>query len=56
MYRRTLGVVTDTEYITLTPGEKKLPDWQKWLLYGALGLGALLFLTRSGEKVIVVKG
>ena len=52
---QTLGVVTDTEYIVLTPGEKPVPDWQKWLLYGALGLGALLFLTRK-QTVVVMKG
>ena len=51
----SLGVVTDTEYVVLTPGEEKLPDWMKWLLYGALGLGALLVLTRGGSKVVVVK-
>ena len=30
-------------------------DWRKWLLYGAIGLGALLVLTRGGPSVIVVK-
>ena len=32
------------------------PDWVKWLLYGALGIGALLILTRGTTKVVVVKG
>ena len=27
-----------------------------WLLLGALGLGALLLLTRRGPKVVVMKG
>ena len=37
------------------PSLALLDDWQKWLLYGAIGLVALLVLTRGTTKVIVVK-
>jgi len=52
MYRQALGVVTDVEYREITHTERKT----NWLLLGALGLGALLLLTRGGQKIIVMKG
>ncbi|GAF76548.1 unnamed protein product [marine sediment metagenome] len=50
MSQQALGVVTDTEYVKITPTERK----PNWLLLGLIGVGALLVLTR-GEKVIVIK-
>ena len=32
------------------------PDWMNWLVYGALGVGALLLFTRKGPTVVVMKG
>ena len=50
MYRQTLGVVTDIEHIEIPSTPKT-----NWLMLGALGLVALLFFTRGGTKVVVVK-
>ena len=50
----TLGYSEEPSFDTPWEDKDELP-WQKWLLYGAVGLGAFLFLTRGGTKVIVVK-
>lgn len=50
MSYQTLGVVTDIEYVEIPSVPKT-----NWLMVGALGLAALLLLTRGGTKVVVVK-
>jgi len=58
MYQQRLGVVTDTEYLTLTPSVEPPPDGNgvpppppppvNWVLYAVLGLVGLAIV--SGGK------
>ena len=51
MSQQALGVVTDVEYVEITHTERK----PNWLLLGIIGVGALLLLTRGGQKITIIQ-